>query len=77
MFMLINLDKLELNKSGYVKNICCNTAISRRLYDLGLLENTAISPIFASPFGDPIAYEFRGNIIAIRNEDAHKIYVEI
>lgn len=75
--MLINLDNLELNQKGYVKNICCNNAISRRLYDLGLLEGTYISPIFTSPFGDPIAYEFRGNIIAIRNEDAHKIHVEI
>ena len=75
--MLTNLDNLELKQKGYIKGIYCNSAISRRLYDLGLLESTAISPIFASPFGDPIAYEFRGNIIAIRNEDAHKIYVEI
>ena len=75
--MLINLDKLNLNEKGYVKNINCNEKITRRLYDLGLLENTSISPIFSSPFGDPIAYEFRGNLIAIRNEDAHNIIVEI
>ena len=77
MFMLINLDKLDLNKKGYVKSIYCNSSITRRLYDLGLLEGTSITPIFSSPFGDPTAYEFRGNIIAIRSEDAHKIHVEI
>ena len=75
--MLINLDKLNFNEKGYVRNIICNEKITRRLYDLGLLENTSISPIFSSPFGDPIAYEFRGNLIAIRNEDAHNIIVEI
>lgn len=75
--MLLNLDKLNLNEKGYVKKINCNEKITRRLYDLGLLENTVISPIFSSPFGNPIAYEFRGNLIAIRNEDAHNIIVEI
>lgn len=75
--MLINLDELKLNQKGYVKNIYCSSAITRRLYDLGLLEGTTISPIFNSPFGDPTAYEFRGNIIAIRSEDANKITVEI
>lgn len=75
--MLINLNELKLNQKGYVKNIYCSSAITRRLYDLGLLEGTIISPIFNSPFGDPTAYEFRGNIIAIRSEDANKITVEI
>lgn len=74
--MLINLDNLKLNDTGYVRDINCSEKITRRLNDLGLLENTSISPIFSSPFGDPIAYEFRGNVIAIRNEDAHNIIVE-
>lgn len=75
--MLKNLDKLKLNEKGYVKKIYCNEKITRRLNDLGLLENTSICPIFSSPFNDPIAYNFRGNIIAIRNDDAHNIIVEI
>ena len=74
--MRITLNQLKLNQIGNVKKINCNEKITRRLYDLGLLENTIISPIFSSPFGDPIAYEFRGNIIAIRNEDASKIFIE-
>lgn len=71
----MTLDQLNLNKIGIVKKINCNAKITRRLYDLGLLENTTICPIFSSPFGDPKAYEFRGNIIAIRNEDAQQILV--
>ena len=69
--MIANLIK------GIVKSISCDDRITRRLYDLGLLENTVICPIFSSPFGDPRAYEFRGNIIAIRNDDANNIIVEV
>ena len=75
--MFKTLNNLELNEKGIVKSISCNDRITRRLYDLGLLENTVICPIFSSPFGDPRAYEFRGNIIAIRNDDANNIVVNV
>ena len=74
--MLIKLSNLDINQIGLVKEINCSPKITRRLYDLGLLENTKICPIFSSPFKDPVAYEFRGNIIAIRNDDANDILVE-
>ena len=75
--MFTTLNNLELNEKGIVKSISCDDRITRRLYDLGLLENTVICPIFSSPFGDPRAYEFRGNIIAIRNDDANHITIEV
>mgnify|MGYP005797076989 FL=1 len=75
--MFTTLNNLELNEKGIVKSISCDDRITRRLYDLGLLENTVICPIFSSPFGDPRAYEFRGNIIAIRNDDANNIVVNV
>lgn len=75
--MFTTLNNLELNKKGIVKSISCDDRITRRLYDLGLLENTVICTIFSSPFGDPRAYEFRGNIIAIRNDDANHITIEV
>lgn len=75
--MFTTLNNLKINEKGIVKKISCNDRITRRLYDLGLLENTCICPIFSSPFGDPRAYEFRGNIIAIRNDDANNIAVEV
>ena len=75
--MYMTLNNLKLNEKAVVKKISCDNKITRRLYDLGLLENTLICPIFSSPFGDPRAYEFRGNIIAIRNDDATNIFVEI
>lgn len=74
--MCTTLNNLKLNEKGIVKSISCDDRITRRLYDLGLLENTVICPIFSSPFGDPTAFEFRGNIIAIRQDDSSKILVD-
>ncbi len=64
-----------LNNTSYIDSITCNDELKRRFLDLGLIKGTAISPILKSPLGDPIAYEFRGNIIAIRNDEAKKILV--
>jgi ferrous iron transport protein A len=45
--------------------------------DLGLLPGTAIKAVLKSPLGNPIAYDVRGSILALRLEDASKIMVEL
>ncbi len=72
---MLNLDKLKLNSIGIVLSVNCSIPIKHRLLDLGLIPGTKITPLFVSPFGDPTAYEFRGNIIAIRKEEASKIII--
>lgn len=69
------LSELKLNTPGYIKEINCNSSIKRRLLDLGLITNTKIVPILKSVTGDPIAYEVRNIILAIRKQDADKILV--
>ena len=49
--------------------------ILQRIYDLGLIENTVNKALYKSPFNDPTAYLVRGTVIAIRNNDAKKIFV--
>ena len=74
---IITLDKLPINTLGKVCNINCNESVKRRLLDLGLIKGTAIAPVFKSPFGNPVAYEIRGTIIALRKCDTRCIYVEM
>ena len=71
----VPLTKLELNTTGIIKEIRCNSSIKRRLLDLGFVPNTPITPIIKSIAGDPIAYEIRNIIVAIRKQDADKILV--
>jgi ferrous iron transport protein A len=47
------------------------------MLDLGLIRGTRIEVINRSPFGDPVAYSFRGALIALRSEEASGIIVEI
>ena len=65
-----------INESVKILEINCESNLKHRLYDLGLVPDTIITPVFVSPFGDPIAYEFRGNIIAIRKSDAKSIIIK-
>ena len=69
------LTKLRLNQTGIIKEINCKASVKRRLLDLGLIPNTDITPILESIAGDPVAYEVRNIILAIRKEDADKITV--
>lgn len=69
------LDKINLNQNYLIEKILLNEQSKRRIYDLGIIENTIIKALYKSPFNDPVAYEIRGTIIAIRNKDAKNIIV--
>ena len=71
----MTLKDLKINQTAKVFNINCEEGLKQRLEDLGLTKGTKITPTFVSPLGDPVAYEFRNNIIAIRNNDAKKINI--
>ncbi len=47
----------------------------RRFLDLGLTPGARVTPELANFFGDPRAYRVRGTLIALRNEQAARIWV--
>lgn len=47
----------------------------RRMLDLGLIPGTTIEVIRQSPLGDPIAYNIRGALIALRKEESKQLLV--
>ncbi len=73
----IQLNYLPLGRRGRVKMLTSNGAIRRRMLDLGLINGTEVEALQKSPSGDPVAYEIRGAVIALRSEEASKILVEI
>ena len=72
---MITLNKLPLNSVGKIHSLEFTGKDRRRFLDLGFAVGTNVSPAFKSPSGDPIAYIVRGTVIALRNEDAEKIFV--
>ena len=71
------VNELELGEIGIVNKIVGEETIKRRLLDLGLIEGTDIKAVLVSPSGDPRAFEFRGSLIAIREEDTKNIKIKI
>lgn len=72
----ISLDCLPLKQIGIVDHINSSEHIKRRLLDLGIIKGTKIKPILISPSGDLTAFEIRGCLIAIRNDDSKNIYIK-
>ena len=71
------LDKLKLGQKGVIVKVLGKENIIRRLLDLGLIEGTEVKPVLISPSKDPKAFEFRGNLIAIRKEDTINIKIKV
>lgn len=75
--MEINLNKLDINKTGIVKELNCSNTIKTRLLDLGVISGTRVTPIYRSMFNDPTAYLIRDSVLAIRENDAEKIVISV
>lgn len=71
------LNELPLGYKCIVKKLEVEGFDRRRILDLGVINDTIIESLHKSPSGDPIAYLIRGAVIALREELASKILVEI
>lgn len=72
---LYPLDQMPIGTLCQVKALTLKDITRRRILDLGLIDDTIIRSLRKSPAGDPIAYEIRGTVIALRSEEAAQIYV--
>ena len=70
------LNEVRLNEEVIIKKINCTGNIKRRILDLGMIEGTKIKPVLKSPLGDPTAYEVRGSIISLREEESKSIEIK-
>ena len=73
----ISLDNSKIGDILLVKRILNNTSIKRRLLDIGLTTGTKIEKVLENFDGNLVAYMIRGALIAIRNEDAKNVVVEV
>ncbi len=70
------LSELRPGETGTVLWLTNTGAIRRRLTDIGLTAGCAVACLQKSPLGDPVAYEIKRAVMALRREDACHIYVE-
>ena len=69
------LADIKLNEKATVKALLTKGAARLRFLDLGIVQDTEIRPLFKSPFGDPVAFQIRGTVIALRLSDCKTILI--
>lgn len=72
------LDRLQPGQAASIRGIAPDIPASdrRRLLELGLFPGTPVTAVRRSPLGDPIAYEVRGMVVALRRDQARFIQVD-
>lgn len=76
MESLIPLHQLSPGSYGEVRQLTADGHTRRRMMDLGLICGTRVAALQKSPSGDPVAYEIRGAVIALRSREASAIMVK-
>lgn len=75
MQQLFALNRLQPGKSATVVRLSASGPMRRRLMDIGLVTGTSVTCAFRSPAGDPVAFDIRGAVIALRAADAETVFV--
>ena len=69
------LNRLSEGQRGRVVSLESQGSMRRRLQDIGLVEGTEVECVLKSPAGDPVAYQIRGALIALRAEESRQVLV--
>jgi len=70
------LNELKKGEKAIVKELQIEGSMKRRLLDIGLIKDSIVECVLESPLKDLKAYWIRGALIAIRSNDAKKIFIE-
>ena len=73
---IMPLAYLQEGQHGRVGFLTASGAMRRRLQDIGLIEGTRVECLQKSPSGDPVAYQVRGAVSALRHDDAKNIWLK-
>lgn len=75
--MIISLTQLPPGSKGKIYKLLLTDKIRHRILDLGFTPGTVVESVRKSPLGDPVAYQVRGTLIALRSEESNQIIVEL
>lgn len=73
----LRLTDLPLGQKARVVRVSGDTAITRRLLEMGVIPGIELSMVKTAPFGDPIEIRLRGYSLAMRMTEASSIEVAV
>lgn len=71
----MNLANLSIGKEAKVTKVHGNSAITKRLMEMGVIPGVSVRVVKTAPFGDPIEIRVRGYSLAMRKNEAEAIEV--
>ena len=69
------LARLPVGETAVIASLDADLPACRRLHELGFGAGHEIRPLFRAPCGDPTAYAVCGTVVALRKQDAEKIFL--
>lgn len=75
--MCLSLENTKIGQKVRIKRVLNDDSIKRRLLDIGLTPGTVVERVLENFSGNLVAYMIRGALIAIRNEDASNVIIEV
>ncbi len=70
------LDRLRPGQRAEITRLDAPQAERTRLMALGFVPGALVRALLESPWGDPVAYEICGAVIALRRADARQIGIK-
>lgn len=70
-----NISELEIGQSVRVKGLDNNSAVKRKLMDMGITLGAEIKVTGKAPLGDPIELSVRGYKLTLRKKEAESILI--
>lgn len=70
------LASVSVGTQAKVKNIIGETAVTRRLMEMGVVPGVSIRVVKTAPFGCPLEIRVRGYNLAIRRSEAQAIEIQ-
>lgn len=75
MSSIIKLSELKPGEKAAIRRLGNETALQKRLTELGFYPGSVVKALFQAVCGDPTAYLMQNAVIALRRPDAEKIDV--
>lgn len=74
--MSIPLSEMKPGEKGRIERVAGNSAVKRRIRDMGVTTGSLIELAGVAPLGDPLDVKIKGYHLTLRKEEAAKIDVE-
>ncbi|QTA80711.1 Fe(2+) transport protein A [Desulfonema limicola] len=73
----INMRQMCKNQEGIISSVTARGVVAQRIREMGLVSGTPVRIQGRAPLNDPVALRLMGFTLALRNNEADFIQVEV